>query len=602
MTALAIELPCAETSQKEAIDIFGVRLARPREPQEVTMCRHQIITLLALTLVLGAGPARVSHAQWRVDGAPVCTAAKDQGGPTIISDGAGGAIILWADSRSGTSGTNYDIYAQRVDAAGAPQWTADGVAICTAAGNQNRSTLVTDGAGGAIVTWRDYRSGTNWDIYAQRVDAAGAPQWTLDGVALCTASGSQIYPAIVSDGAGGAIVTWEDYRSGTSDIYAQRVDAAGAPQWAADGVALCSATGGQYNPTIDSDGGGGAIVTWSDGRSGNLNSDIYAQRVDAAGVSQWTADGVALCTALQDQLYPMIVSDGAGGAIVTWEDYRGTYADIYAQRVDAAGTPQWTADGVAMCTVARNQQYPTIASDEAGGAIVTWRDGRRMDGNNGDIYAQRVDAAGVPQWTADGVALCTACGSPTIVSDGAGGAVVTSSYGDIYAAHVLASGAVDPAWPPNGAALCTAAGTQDYTAIASDGAGGAIVAWEDNRSGTNWDIYAQRGYGAGAVAAVPPGNAPAHFQLLALAPNPARDGRLMIRFSLPATGRVSAQVLDLAGHRVRTLAREREFPPGTQVLGWDGRNEAFVPLPSGIYFVEVREGGHSETRRAVLLR
>ena len=108
------------------------------------------------------------------------------------------------------------------------------------------------------------------------------------------------------------------------------------------------------------------------------DSDIYAQRVNASGVPQWTADGVALCTAANYQAYPTIVSDGAGGAIVTWQDgrsgYRNSAADIYAQRVNALGVPQWTADGVALCTAASSQGSPTIVSDGAGGAIVTWQD------------------------------------------------------------------------------------------------------------------------------------------------------------------------------------------------------------------------------------
>ena len=119
-----------------------------------------------------------------------------------------------------------------MNAAGVPQWTADGVALCAAANSKYNPTIVSDGAGGAIVTWNDYRSG-NFDIYAQRVSAAGVPQWTADGVALCTAANSKNNPTIVSDGAGGAIVTWEDQRNGNYDIYAQRVNAAGVPQWTA---------------------------------------------------------------------------------------------------------------------------------------------------------------------------------------------------------------------------------------------------------------------------------------------------------------------------------------------------------------------------------
>ena len=89
--------------------------------------------------------------------------------------------------------------------------------------------------------------------------------------------------------------------------------------------------------------------------------------------------------------------------------------------------------------------------------------------------------------------------------------------------------------------------------------------------------------------------------MLAPSPNPTRDGQLTIRFNLASSERVSAEVLDLAGHRVRTLVTEREFSPGSQVLGWDGKNNAGVGLPTGVYFVEVRVGTHAEARRAILL-
>src|SRR5881296_3221526 len=157
------------------------------------------MAVLVVALPAVAGPA---HAQWTADGVALCTAANDQGAPQITADGAGGAIVTWRDLRSGRG----DIYAQRVNAAGAPQWTADGVALCTAANNQNAPQITADGAGGAIVTRRDLRSGRG-DIYAQRVTAAGAPQWTADGVALCTAANNQNAPQITADGAGGAIVT-----------------------------------------------------------------------------------------------------------------------------------------------------------------------------------------------------------------------------------------------------------------------------------------------------------------------------------------------------------------------------------------------------------
>jgi len=140
-------------------------------------------------------------------------------------------------------------------------------------------------------------------------------EWTANGEAICTAEFVQLYPTIVSDGAGGAIIAWEDLRSGNSDIYAQRIKANGVVQWTANGEAICIEWNHQYFRDIVSDGAGGAIIAWEDLRSGNF--DIYAQRIKANGVVQWTANGEAICTEAHHQFAPTIVSDGAGGAIIT---------------------------------------------------------------------------------------------------------------------------------------------------------------------------------------------------------------------------------------------------------------------------------------------
>jgi hypothetical protein len=454
-------------------------------------------------LLLLSQSAVPAQAAWPHDpnvNVPLCAAPGDQYSPAIVADGSGGAIVAWHDYRSGSS---YDIYAQRVSAAGLTQWKTDGVALCTATGDQRNATIVADGSGGAIVAWQDARGGA-YDIYAQRVSAAGEEQWAPGGVALCTAAELQEYPTIVADGSGGAIVTWQDARGGAYDIYAQRVSAAGVAQWKADGVALCAATGHQYGPKSVEDASGGAIVTWCDYRN-EIGSDygIYVQRVSAAGVTQWMADGLALCTAANAQSDPTIAADGFGGAVVSWMDARSGVYDIYARRVNARGMAIWTADGVALCTAANNQQYPTVAPDGAGGAIVCWTDVRS---GSFDIYAQRVDAVGVVQWAADGVALCAATGSqysPTIIADASGGAVVTwydgrsgATGADIYAQRVSTAGAT--LWTADGTALCTAPGEQSYPVIVPDGGAagevgaGAIVAWRDYRSGSDFDIHAQR--------------------------------------------------------------------------------------------------------------
>jgi hypothetical protein len=364
------------------------------------------------------------------------------------------------------------------------RWTTDGAPICAADGTQQYPTIVSDGAGGAIITWHDARVGATFDIYAQRVSAAGKALWTADGVAICTAAGDQSYPTIAADGMGGAIITWSDDRNGTgsNDIYAQRVNAAGAVQWTANGVAVCTADSAQLIPTLIADDWGWSIITWTDGRGGNW--DIYTQLLNESGVPQWAANGVAVCTAAGDQTYSTVVPDGAYGAIIAWDDTRGGDSDIYARRVSAVGLPLWTANGVPICTAANAQQYSAIASGGAGSAIITWTDGR--SGNN-DIFVQRVDTSGAVQWAINGVAVCTAAADqmvPVAAADGAGGAVIAwydfrSGNWDIYAQRMNATGSAQ--WTLNGAAVCATAGNQAIPAIAGDGAGGAVITWQDGR-------------------------------------------------------------------------------------------------------------------------
>jgi len=84
--------------------------------------------------------------------------------------------MLWEDNRSGTF---YHVFAQKFDRAGVPQWSTDGIAVSFDE-NQVTSgllvpQLVSDGTGGAIVVWSDDRNdaSTSTDIYAQGVTAEG---------------------------------------------------------------------------------------------------------------------------------------------------------------------------------------------------------------------------------------------------------------------------------------------------------------------------------------------------------------------------------------------------------------------------------------------
>ena len=558
-----------------------------------------------MLLALGVLAPRPAAAAWSANGNAVCTATGDQTNTVMTGDGGGGMFIAWQDDRSGTS----DLYALHLTASGSvsPGWPANGFAVCTATGDQKLAVITADGAGGFFLAWEDYRvAGGESDVYLQRVtgSAAIAAGWPANGLAVCALAHSQGYPSLIAD-ASGAIVAWQDDRSNTSsDLYVQRVNGSGAFQWTSNGVALCTAIGNQLFPSMANDGASGAFVAWQDARDGD--PDVYAQRVNGSGAPQWTGGGVAVCTAAFEQLSPRLVQDASGGVLLEWDDYRDLNADLYAQRLNGAGVRQWAANGVALCTDLAEQYGTCMVSDGAGGAIVTWTDYR---GGAGDLYAQRVNSSGAVQWAGDGAVMCNAVGDQfdaSAVPDLAGGMYLVwadarggAGTADIYAKRVTSSGATFSGWNASGALVCNGDNAQLRPAVLADGAG-CFIAWSDERGGIGTpDIYAWRA-GSSTSVSVPLG-VPDAIGLAPPFPNPVRAG-VTLRFQMSALGWVRLTVLDVTGRRVRALMDDPGLDPGVHTLQWDGRDESGALAPAGLYLIALQAPAGSYLRKITVIR
>ncbi|MFH1194403.1 MAG: hypothetical protein V1720_01745 [bacterium] len=469
---------------------------------------NKVIRIVSVLMVIYSSLAL--QAQWNTDPSinnSICLAAYGQPGALVIGDGDHGAIYAWTDWRNGS---NTDIYTQKINSAGYTQWTNDGVAICTSSNNQSHLTMTGDGSGGAIMAWLDNRTGSGYDIYAQRINSSGSVQWSANGVLICPLANEEIVPTIVSDGNGGAIIVWADNRNGNRDIFAQKINSSGVIQWINNGVVVCNESNYQANPAATiSDGAGGAITSWQDQRNGN--ADVYSQRISSSGTVQWTANGVAICTETKDQYVYWLTGDGNSGAIIAWHDVRSvTNNKIYAQRVNLNGAVQWTANGILLCTATNSQYYPQMVSDGNGGALLTWMDSR-VGASYYDIYAQRIDANGLfhTGWSSDGVAICIATDYqqyPAIASDGNSGAIITwedrrnGSKWDIYSQRINSSGSVQ--WTANGKVICSATNNQTNPHITSDENAGAIICWSDARNGTS-HIYTSQIDASGNIGTLP---------------------------------------------------------------------------------------------------
>src|SRR5262245_817398 len=574
---------------------------------------------LALAGAVLLGTAHTAWAEWPPCGRGVTASFTSNVHSSITTDGAGGAIVAWMDGQFLSN-----IFAHHLLASGDvdPAWPGVGRSLLLDDLNSTGDNIinggrifpqiVSDGAGGAIVSWQELRdSDTEIDVLAQHVLASGVvdPAWPADGTALVKIVRNQQDQVMVPDGAGGAIVAWVDSRAGANefDIFAQHVLATGVvdPRWPLNGRAVVDAAGAQTIPSIVEDGQGGAIISWQDDRPGSLGSDVYAQHILNSGVADpaWPVNGRALVTLAGEQGRTAILSDGAHGAIVAWSDGRVTNTShVFAQHLLSSGIvdPVWPSNGRAISNAAPIESRPQAISDGVGGAILTWQ---ALSGHL-NVFAGHVKANGIldPLWPAAGKALSnvnrTQIGGD-IVPDGAGGAIVAweDSF-DVVAQHVFSTGTLDPAYTDSFRVLCNLPSQQGDIALVATGGAGAIAAWTDTRNApAGPDIFALQVLEAVTVDV--PGSGPPAFSFALPRPNPARE-TLRCRFALSHGAQVRLAIFDAAGRQVRELVSGLR-PEGEQTVAWDRRDDQGHAVHGGFYFARLEMDGNTLTRKVVTL-
>jgi hypothetical protein len=445
------------------------------------------ISALVTVVYLVSAP-NPSGAAWQAEGAVVCSAAREQLDPKIISDGTGGMIVAWTDDRNSTA----DVYAQRLDGSGNAMWVPDGIPIRAGAGGEfELVAMVTDGSDGAILVWMQDRN----DIYAQHIDGTGTLQWSPAGETF-PLSDPPYEIVAVADGAGGVIIAWVENRSAWDDIIAQRLDANGYEVWTPGGIYVFnpSLSVEESQPCIDADGAGGALI------AAVSDVEIRVQRVYASG-SLWSANGVIVTPAFPVAPgSPAINHDGTGGAYVVWHDGPSNSRDVFINWVDGGGSQPWGTE-IPVCSASDDQLNPDVAHVENGNTVVCWED-RRF--GFFEVYAQKVDAFGATLWTDGGMNVTNDTNDqfePRLLYSGAPELVI--AFRDTRGGERLGAQKIDA----GGGTIWVSVNvdvlegdliTRGYD-IDSDGAGGLIgtVSYMD-------DIYAQAINARGAIYAAEP--------------------------------------------------------------------------------------------------
>lgn len=197
--------------------------------------------------------------------------------PALVSDGEGGAIVVWKGSPYYSSG---DIYAQYVDADGNLLWGENGIQVfdCESDCEAYISEATNDDDGGVIIYWK-YKIYKGEDIgYAQHISRDGELLWGDGGIPveevpeefvliLPDSSWELRYDIVAVSVSGKSVVIYEE------------------PSFKTLG----------YSRVID-DGSGGVIVTSRVGDSDSISKaySVYVQRIDAEGNRLWGESGLEI--------------------------------------------------------------------------------------------------------------------------------------------------------------------------------------------------------------------------------------------------------------------------------------------------------------------
>jgi hypothetical protein len=427
------------------------------------------------TRVSGTGVVR------NPSGIPIFTDAYDQYTPAVAREGTN-FLVVWQDDRSDV------IYGARVNSTGTVLDTS-GILISTT-GSQYDPAVAHDGTN-FLVVWVDFSRANSPNIYGTRVNSTGTVLDTSD-ISISTSANGQYTPAVAHDGTN-FLVVWQDYRSGSYDVYGVRVSETGTVL-DTSGIRISTTAHYQYSPAVAHDGVN-FLVVWVDSRNGY--SDIYGARVNSTGTVLDTS-GIPISTATDYQYNPAVAHDGTN-FLVVWQDYRsGTgYRDIYGARVSSTGTVLDTS-GIPISTAASEQYAPAVAHNGTN-FLVVWQDYRS---GSHDIYGARVSSTGTVLDTS-GISISTAASeqyAPAVAHNGMYFLVVWQDYrsvgSGIYGARVNSVGTV---LDTSGIPIASATNSQYIPAVAYDGSN-FLVVWEDYRRGTGFsDIYGARVSETGTV-------------------------------------------------------------------------------------------------------
>jgi hypothetical protein len=466
----------------------------------VTILRSRRTRPAASLLAVLTALAAPAFAQWSSDPAAnlvLADRSNEQVQPKLVATADGGFYVSWFDNADG----GYDVRLQRLDANGVEQWPHNGVLVADRSFSSTQDYgLAIDSAGHALLAFRQDLGAGGVQAVLARWSPAGTPAWPAPLPVSAEATGANT-PRVAGTDDGGIVVAWS---AGDGAIGVHKLDGTGAAAWP-QAARLLPPAGFFLLADLRAATAGTAILAWQAQQSQN-NRQYWTQKLAATdGAPLWGGGQPVVlfdnsAGAMPLGYFPRHQHDGAGGAVFAWQFATGVRGEVAVQRVDAAGTRAFAANGVRVSTdVSRNRYAPAAAFDPVLGEVyLIWRETSSNQAQVG-VYGQRIDASGARGWGEQGrVLVPVAAGSDRTqlsalpMADGALFAWAEGSFPQpmpIRASRVDRDG--EPLWSPALATVKSAPtdGSRLTGELSVDGY--AAYVWQDAAGSFNGDIVAQ---------------------------------------------------------------------------------------------------------------
>lgn len=281
--------------------------------------------------------------------------------------------------------------------------------LVSAASNFQYAVLYSiDDDGNSFYVWADYRN-ENIELYAQKLDNKGIPQWTKDGLRIGKILDKNMFiytPKLIKpDGKGGAYIAWHRLidvnKVERRNLYAQYVSSDGKAQWTADGIKVTEQELTSYDPNdgvieLNDLKNDKLLFTFNNYNSSSTTNIVYTKKLNYAGSTVEAETKLLEAKGLETK----VLYDGKNSRFIAF--IKDAASDYLFQTFDASNKPLISAVAVYSNPFLGNSRIDLFKIDVEGNAVI----GRTLSGDNKKIVvAHKISKDGKSIWGSNGTNL-----------------------------------------------------------------------------------------------------------------------------------------------------------------------------------------------------